>query len=113
MFLLSLLLFLSIEASGAGTRHALLARDRAPIAAAFTGFTRATRRYMGVNTLFGLLTQDRQAECFTNVARVLGPDGVFVIECFVPDLARFDRGQRGRTHDRRSAQPLLGTDRAA
>ena len=56
VFLLSLLLFLSIEASGAGTRLALLARDRAPIAAAFTGFTRATRRYMGVNTVFGLLT---------------------------------------------------------
>jgi AI-2 transport protein TqsA len=56
VFLLSLLLFLSIEASGAGTRLVLLARDRAPIAAAFTGFTRATRRYMGVNTVFGLLT---------------------------------------------------------
>ena len=56
VFLLSLLLFLSIEASGAGTRLALIARDRAPIAAAFTGFTRATRRYMGVNTVFGLLT---------------------------------------------------------
>ena len=56
VFLLSLLLFLSIEASGAGTRLALIARERAPIAAAFTGFTRATRRYMGVNTVFGLLT---------------------------------------------------------
>lgn len=56
VFLLSLLLFLSIEASGAGTRLALLARDRAPIATAFTGFARATRRYMGVNTVFGLLT---------------------------------------------------------
>jgi predicted PurR-regulated permease PerM len=56
VFLLSLLLFLSIEASGAGTRLALIARDRAPIAAAFIGFTRATRRYMGVNTVFGLLT---------------------------------------------------------
>jgi hypothetical protein len=28
------------------------------------------------------------------VARVLDPGGAFVIECFVPDLARFDRGQR-------------------
>jgi predicted PurR-regulated permease PerM len=56
VFLLSLLLFLSIEASGAGARLALIARDRAPIADAFTGFTRATRRYMGVNTVFGLLT---------------------------------------------------------
>ena len=50
--------------------------------------------YLVFNTLFGLLTQDRQVACFRNVARVLDPDGVFVIECFVPDLARFDRGQR-------------------
>jgi SAM-dependent methyltransferase len=50
--------------------------------------------YVVFNTLFGLLTQDRQAACFGNVARVLGPDGVLVIECFVPDLARFDRDQR-------------------
>ena len=56
VFLLSLLLFLSIEASGAGTRLALIARDRAPIAEALTGFTRQTRRYMGVNTIFGLIT---------------------------------------------------------
>jgi SAM-dependent methyltransferase len=55
--------------------------------------------YLIFNTLFGLLTQDRQAECFRNVARVLGPGGVFVIECFVPDLARFDRGQRVRARE--------------
>ena len=28
---------------------------------------------------------------------MLGPGGVFVIECFVPDLTRFDRGQRTET----------------
>jgi hypothetical protein len=28
------------------------------------------------------------------VARVLDPGGVFVIECFVPDLTRFDHDQR-------------------
>jgi SAM-dependent methyltransferase len=50
--------------------------------------------YLVFNTLFGLLTAERQAECFRNVARALGPGGAFVIECFVPDLARFDRGQR-------------------
>lgn len=55
--------------------------------------------YLIFNTLFGLLTQDRQAECFRNVAQVLGPGGVFVIECFVPDLARFDRGQRVRARE--------------
>jgi len=50
--------------------------------------------YLVANTLFALLTQERQASCFGNVARVLGPGGAFVIECFVPDLTRFDRGQR-------------------
>ena len=55
VFLLSLLLFLSIEASGAAARMALVAQDRAPVAAALVGFARATRRYVGVNTVFGLL----------------------------------------------------------
>jgi SAM-dependent methyltransferase len=50
--------------------------------------------YLVANTLFGLLSQARQAECFGNVAGVLDPGGLFVIECFVPDLARFDRDQR-------------------
>jgi SAM-dependent methyltransferase len=50
--------------------------------------------YLVFNALFGLLSQARQAECFRSVARVLGPGGGFVIECFVPDLTRFDRGQR-------------------
>jgi SAM-dependent methyltransferase len=53
--------------------------------------------YLVANTLFCLLSQIRQAECFQNVARVLDPDGMFVIECFVPDLTRFDRGQRVQT----------------
>jgi len=53
--------------------------------------------YLVANTLFGLLSQARQAECFQNVARVLDLDGMFVIECFVPDLTRFDRGQRVQT----------------
>ncbi len=37
---------------------------------------------------------DRQAACFRNVAHVLDADGAFVIECFVPDPAKFDRDQR-------------------
>jgi len=50
--------------------------------------------YLVFNTLFGLLSQERQAECFANVARVLEPGGMLVIECFVPDVARFDHDQR-------------------
>jgi SAM-dependent methyltransferase len=50
--------------------------------------------YLVFNTLFNLPDQDRQAACFRNVAKVLDPAGAFVIECLVPDPARFDRGQR-------------------
>ena len=50
--------------------------------------------YLVANTLFGLLSQARQAECFGNVEGVLDPGGLYDIECFVPDLARFDRDQR-------------------
>ena len=46
------------------------------------------------NTLFGLLTQRDQVACFANVSGRLTSDGVFVCECFVPDLARFEGHQR-------------------
>jgi SAM-dependent methyltransferase len=46
------------------------------------------------NTIFALLTQDEQVRCFRGVADHLTPDGVFVIEAFVPDLARFGRYQQ-------------------
>lgn len=46
------------------------------------------------NTFFALLSQEEQVRCFRNVASHLTHDGVFVIEAFVPDLTRFDRGQR-------------------
>jgi SAM-dependent methyltransferase len=50
--------------------------------------------YLVFNTLFNLPSQDQQVACFRNVARVLDTGGAFVLECFVPDPARFDRGQR-------------------
>jgi SAM-dependent methyltransferase len=46
------------------------------------------------NTLFALPTQDAQVRCFGNVARRLVPGGFFLLECFVPDPARFDEHQR-------------------
>ena len=52
--------------------------------------------YVLFNTFFALLTQDDQVRCFQNVAQRLGPEGVFLIEAFVPDLRRFDRGQTVR-----------------
>jgi SAM-dependent methyltransferase len=50
--------------------------------------------YVVFNTFFAMLTQDDQARCFHNVAQRLEPDGVFVLQAFVPDLGRFERGQR-------------------
>jgi SAM-dependent methyltransferase len=50
--------------------------------------------YVVFNTLFNLLTQEEQVRCFENVAAHLADDGVFALEAFVPDVARFDRGQR-------------------
>jgi hypothetical protein len=46
------------------------------------------------NTFFALLSQDEQVRCMRNVAEHLTDDGAFVLEAFVPDLTRFDRGQR-------------------
>ncbi len=53
--------------------------------------------YLVFNTLFNLPSQARQVDCFRNVARVLAPGGLFVIECFIQDLTEFDRGQRVAT----------------
>ncbi len=50
--------------------------------------------FVAFNTFFGLTSQDEQIACMRNVVERLEPDGVFVIEAFVPDPARFDRGQR-------------------
>ncbi len=99
---------LGVELEGIDASEAMLARLRAkpggesiPVTVGdmadvpVTGPYRLV--YLVANTLFGLLSQDRQADCFRNVTRVLEPGGRFVIECFVPDLTRFDRGQRVQT----------------
>ncbi len=49
--------------------------------------------YILFNTFFALLTQDEQIRCCENAARHLSPEGVFVIEAFVPDMTRFSGGQ--------------------
>jgi SAM-dependent methyltransferase len=49
------------------------------------------------NTFFALLSQESQVSCMASVARHLAPGGLFVLEAFVPDISRFDRGQRTET----------------
>lgn len=46
------------------------------------GFDVALAAY---NTFFNLLGDDRQQSCFDAVARILAPDGRFVVEAYVPD----------------------------
>ena len=55
VFLLSLLLFISIETSGADARFAVLVADRPLLGAALGRFTTGVRRYLVVTTIFGLL----------------------------------------------------------
>jgi SAM-dependent methyltransferase len=50
--------------------------------------------YVVFNTFFALLEQAHQVRCFQCVAAHLQPGGRFVLDCFVPDLSRFNRGQR-------------------
>ena len=53
--------------------------------------------YVPFNTFFALLTQDAQIQCLRNVAGKLRDGGRLVLECFVPDMGRFDHHQSTHT----------------
>lgn len=55
--------------------------------------------YLVYNTLFNLVREQRQRDCFRNVARVLAPGGAFVVETYVPDPADFDRDEQVQVRD--------------
>ncbi len=50
--------------------------------------------YAVFNTFFALLSQADQIRCFESVAAHLGDDGVFALELFVPDIARYRDGNQ-------------------
>jgi SAM-dependent methyltransferase len=50
--------------------------------------------FIAFNSFFAVSSQQRQIDCFCNVARRLEPNGRFVLECFVPDMKRFDDSHR-------------------
>jgi SAM-dependent methyltransferase len=94
-----------IEVHGIDASEAMVARLRQkpggpdlPVTIGdFSDFSLETRFgviYVVFNTFFGLLTQADQVAGFRAVARHLLPSGAFVMEAFVPDVSRFDRGQR-------------------
>ncbi|HJU65707.1 MAG TPA: class I SAM-dependent methyltransferase [Gemmatimonadaceae bacterium] len=53
--------------------------------------------FVAFNTFFALTSQEEQLRCFGNVAQRLLPNGLFVIEAFVPDVTRFSGNQTFRT----------------
>jgi SAM-dependent methyltransferase len=72
--------------------------------------------FVAFNTFYALATQDDQLRCFANTAARLAEGGVFVLEAFVPDLARFDRDQRLQTSSISATEVVLDAskhDRAA
>jgi SAM-dependent methyltransferase len=97
-----------LDVSGIDSSEAMVARMRAKpsgeeIPVTFGDFAdvgvegRFQLIFIVFNTFFALLTQEDQVRCFANVARRLGDEGVFVLEAFVPDLSRYDHGQRTST----------------
>ena len=67
--------------------------------------------FVAFNTFFALTSQEEQLRCFENVAAHLESDGVFLIEVFVPDLARFDRGQRVSAFEVEADRVVVNVDR--
>lgn len=65
--------------------------------------------YAVYSTIFMLLTQDAQVECFARVADHLAPGGVFVVEAFVPDQKRWSLGQATWTKRVRPEEVILAT----
>jgi predicted PurR-regulated permease PerM len=55
VFLIALLLFLSVEAGGAGARVTAIAAERPQVAVALGRFATGTRTYLIVTTIFGLI----------------------------------------------------------
>jgi SAM-dependent methyltransferase len=70
---------------------------------------RFTLIFVVFNTFFGLLSQDDQVRCVQGVAQHLTDNGLFVLEAFVPDLTRYDRGQRVEARQVESDQVHLAT----
>lgn len=66
--------------------------------------TRFTVIYVVFNTFFGLLSQGEQISCYEAVSRHLTPEGIFVMQAFVPDVTRFD------AHNQRVAVESVGVD---
>lgn len=67
--------------------------------------------YVPFTTFFALLSQAEQIRCLGNVAAHLEPGGSFVLDAFVPDLARFRNNQSVFAQEVSSGRVLLDASR--
>jgi len=67
--------------------------------------------FLAFNTLFALTTQDDQIRCFQSVAEHLGPEGIFVVEAFVPDPSRYVEHQATQTTRLEEGRVILQASR--
>lgn len=97
-----------IDVHGIDASEGMLARlrskpggDRVTLHAAdFTDFTLPhtfSMAYAVFDTLPFVTDQESQIRCFERVSDVLVPGGRFVVQCSIPDPARYDRNQRTQT----------------
>ena len=107
-----------IEVHGIDASEAMVAKLRAkpggadiPVTIGDFADVRVEGRYRLIaivfNTMWALLTQQDQARCVRNVAAHLTEDGAFVTEMYLPDPARFDRGQRIQVRNIESRRVVL------
>jgi SAM-dependent methyltransferase len=99
-----------VEVHGVDSSEAMVAKLRAKPGGAdipvtigdFTDFELGRKYqlvFVAFNTFFAVKSQEAQIQCFNAAARHLKPGGRFLIQAFVPDPSRFDRGQRIAVRD--------------
>jgi SAM-dependent methyltransferase len=67
--------------------------------------------FLVFNTLFALTSQEDQLRCFESVAAHLDSNGAFVIECFVPDMTRWQNHQTLQTQRLEQGRVLIEASR--
>lgn len=80
-----------LRAKPGGDRIPVTIGDFGAVEAPSTGYTLV---FVPFNTFFALPDQEAQVRCMGRAAEIMGPGGRFLVDAFVPDPTRFDRGQR-------------------
>ena len=99
-----------LRAKPGADRLTLVTGDMSDPAIAGTGFDVVL---VGFNTFFNLTTKAAQEACLEGVAKILAPEGRFVLEAFVPDPDTHDGVSVRDVSIERVMLDVVTTDRAA